>query len=64
MFLYLSKLLPLFLYPLGLAFALMLVALVTLWKKPRWAAAMLALAIIVLLVGSNGWVSHELVRSL
>lgn len=64
MFLYLSKLLPLFLYPLGLAFALMLVALVTLWKKPRWAASVLALAIIVLLVGSNGWVSHELVRSL
>lgn len=64
MFLYLSKLLPLFLYPLGLASLLMLVALVTLWKRPRWAATAIALALIVLLVGSNGWVSRSLVRSL
>ncbi len=64
MFLYLSKLLPLFLYPLGLACLLMLVALVTLWKRPRWAAAAITLALIVLLVGSNGWVSRSLVRSL
>ncbi len=64
MFLYLSKLLPLFLYPLGLACLLMLVALVTLWKRPRWAAAPIALALIVLLVGSNAWVSRSLVRSL
>lgn len=64
MFLYLSKLLPLFLYPLGLASLLMLVALVTLWKRPRWAAAAIAGALIVLFVGSNGWVSRSLVRSL
>lgn len=64
MFLYLSKLLPLFLYPLGLACVLMLVALVTLWKRPLRAASALALALIILLVGSNGWVSRELVRSL
>ena len=64
MFLYLSKLLPLFLYPLGLASLLMLVALVTLWKRPRWAFMAIALALIVLLVGSNGWVSRSLVRSL
>ena len=64
MFLFLSKLLPLFLYPLGLACLLMLVALVTLWKRPRWAAAPIALALIVLLVGSNAWVSRSLVRSL
>jgi len=32
----------LFLYPLGLA--CLLVALVTLWKRPRWAAALIALA--------------------
>ena len=64
MFLYLSKLLPVFLYPLGLACVLILVALVTLWRRPRWAAAMMALALIVLLFGGNGWVSRELVRSL
>jgi uncharacterized SAM-binding protein YcdF (DUF218 family) len=64
MFLYLSKLLPLFFYPLGLACVLMVVALVTLWKRPRWAAGAIALALIILLVGSNGWVSRFLVRSL
>ena len=64
MFLYLSKLLPLFFYPLGLACVLMLVALVTLWKRPRPAAAAIALALIVLLVPSNAWVSRSLVRSL
>ena len=63
MFFY-SKLLPLFLYPLGIACLLMLVALVTLWKRPRWAFAAIALALIILLVGSNGWVSRSLVRSL
>lgn len=64
MFLYLSKLLPLFFYPLGLACVLMVLALVTLWKRPRWAAAAITLALIVLLVGSNGWVSQRIVRSL
>ncbi len=64
MFLYLSKLLPLFFYPLGLACVLMVVALVTLWKRPRWAAGVIALALFVLLVGSNGWISRSLVRSL
>lgn len=64
MTLYLSKLLPLFLYPLGLACLLMVVALITLWKRPRWAAGAIAGALIVLLVGSNGWVTRSLVRSL
>lgn len=64
MSLYLSKLLPLFLYPLGLACLLMIVALITLWKRPRWAAGAIAGALIVLLMGSNGWVSRSLVRSL
>lgn len=64
MFLYLSKLLPLFFYPLGLASVLMVVALVTLWKRPRWAASAIMLALSILLVGSNGWVSRSLVRSL
>jgi len=64
MFLYLSKLLPLFLYPLGLACLLMLIALVTVWKRPGWAAVAIALALIVLLFGGNGWVSSQLVRSL
>jgi uncharacterized SAM-binding protein YcdF (DUF218 family) len=64
MFLYLSKLLPLFFYPLGLACVLIVFALVKLWKKPRQASTALTLALIVLLLGSNGWVSRSLVRSL
>lgn len=65
MFLYLSKLLPLFFYPLGLACLLMVVALVMLWKKrSRWAAFPITLALIVLLIAGNGWVSRSLVKSL
>lgn len=64
MFLYLSKLLPLFFYPLGLACVLLVVALVTVWKRPRWAAVAIMLSLVVLLVGSSGWVSRSLVRSL
>ena len=64
MFLYLSKLLPLFLYPLGLACVLLVVALVTLWKRPRWAAVAITLALIYLLVGGNSWTAFYLARSL
>jgi uncharacterized SAM-binding protein YcdF (DUF218 family) len=42
----------------------MVVALVTFWKRPRMAAVAIALALTVLLVSSNGWVSRQLVRSL
>lgn len=66
MFLFLSKLLPLFLYPLGLACVLMMVALGMLfWKLPRRLATIpIFLALIVLLGSSNGWVSRGIVRSL
>lgn len=64
MFLYLSKLLPLFFYPLGLACILIVFALVTLWKKPRQASIGLTFALVVLLLASNGWVSRSFVRSL
>ncbi len=64
MFLYLSKLLPLFFYPLGLVCISLLLSLVMLWKRPRTAAIAICFALIVLLLGSNGWVSHSLVRSL
>ncbi|MBW4522424.1 MAG: YdcF family protein [Scytolyngbya sp. HA4215-MV1] len=64
MFLFLSKLLPLFIYPLGLACLLMIVALVSLWSRPRLAAGAIALALIYLLFGSNGWVAMQLARSL
>ncbi|MDX2214242.1 MAG: YdcF family protein [Oculatellaceae cyanobacterium bins.114] len=64
MFLFLSKLLPLFIYPLGLACLFLLVTLITLWKRPRIAALSSIAALVVLLIGSNGWVAAQLVRSL
>ena len=64
MFLFLSKLLPIFFYPLGLACLLMVVGLILLWKNPKWAAGAISLALIVLLLASNGRVSNTLVRSL
>ena len=42
----------------------MMAALITLWKHPKWAAAPMAAALIILLLGSSGWVSKSLVRSL
>ncbi|TAF09265.1 MAG: YdcF family protein [Nostocales cyanobacterium] len=64
MFLYLSKLLPLFFYPLGLASVILIVALVTLWKRPKIAAICISLSLTLLLVCSNAWVAKNLVRSL
>lgn len=65
MFLFLSKLLPLFIYPLGLACLLIGVALIArLWKRPRVATLSAIAALVVILVGSNGWVAAQLVRSL
>ncbi|OLP17539.1 hypothetical protein BST81_14485 [Leptolyngbya sp. 'hensonii'] len=64
MFLFLSKLLPLFLYPLGLTCLLMVVALVLIWKRPRLAAGVIALGLGVLLLSSSSWVSGQLLKSL
>lgn len=64
MFLFFSKLLPLFIYPLGLACVLMLVSLVTIWWRPRLAVLSLTIALILLLAGGNGFVATYLVRSL
>ncbi|MDX2231663.1 MAG: YdcF family protein [Leptolyngbyaceae cyanobacterium bins.349] len=64
MFFFLSKLIPLFLYPLGLTCILLCVALIFLWRRPKLAAIPIALALLLLLVSSNAWVSDWLVRSL
>ncbi|MEO1429766.1 MAG: YdcF family protein [Cyanobacteria bacterium J06632_19] len=64
MFLYLSKLLPLFFYPLGFACICSFLAFLLIWKRPRMAAFFMALALFVLLFSSNAWVSRFLVRSL
>lgn len=66
MFLFLSKLLPLFLYPLGIACLLLVVGLVMLvWaKKTRFGAIAIALSLVILLVGGNSWAARFLARSL
>lgn len=64
MFLFLSKLLPLFFYPLGICCLLMIVSLVVLWKRPHWTPLPIVLALLVLLLGGNGWISDSIVRSL
>ncbi|NES94705.1 MAG: YdcF family protein [Desertifilum sp. SIO1I2] len=64
MFLFLSKLLPIFVYPLGLACVLIAVSGFLVWKRPRWAVILLGIAFAVLVLGGNGWVSTQLVRSL
>lgn len=64
MFLFLSKLLPLFIYPLGLTCVLMVVALVSFWKRPRLAASAISLGLSVLWLGSNSLTANWLVQSL
>jgi uncharacterized SAM-binding protein YcdF (DUF218 family) len=63
MFVYLSKLLPLFVYPLGIVVVLLVLALI-INRKPKWHKALLILALAALLIGSNRWLSYGLARSL
>jgi uncharacterized SAM-binding protein YcdF (DUF218 family) len=64
MFLFLSKLLPLFVYPLGLASAALIVALIVLRRRPRLAAVAIVAALALLVVGGNRWFALWLTRSL
>lgn len=63
MFLFFSKLLPLFVYPVGLA-SLLLVASLIFYKRRRIQAICIGLALALLLFFGNEWVSHRLVSSL
>lgn len=63
MFIYLSKLLPLLVYPAGLITFLILIALLAA-RRPRLQRVVLLLALGVLLVGGNRWVADGLLRSL
>jgi uncharacterized SAM-binding protein YcdF (DUF218 family) len=63
-FLFLSKLLPLLIYPLGLVCVLLGVALVLIRRRPRWATGAIALALVLLLVSGNDWVATGAMRSL
>ncbi len=63
MFVYLSKLLPIFVYPLGLGCLLLLAGLL-LYRQPRLQRAALILALLVLWAGGNRFVALGLARSL
>ena len=63
-FLFLSKLLPLFIYPLGLSCILLLAALLLSYKRSRLAFVPILLALIILLIAGNVRVSNFLVKSL
>ncbi len=63
MFVFLSKFLPLFVYPLGLSFLLLIVALIA-YRHPRLQFGLIAAAALLLWIGSNRWFSYTLARSL
>ncbi|MEW6716668.1 MAG: YdcF family protein [Chloroflexota bacterium] len=63
MFLFLSKFLPLLVYPIGLTSILIILALV-LHKRHRWQRTLLIFALTILWLGGNRWVAFSLVRSL
>lgn len=63
MFLFLSKLLPLFVYPVGLSLLLLIAALIF-HKRRRVQLTCISLAVALLFFFGNEWVSHRLVSSL
>lgn len=62
MFVILSKLLPLFIYPLGLATLLLLGAL--LLQRPSLTKRLVLLSFLLLWLGGNRWVAYSLTRAL
>lgn len=64
MFFFLSKFLPIFIFPLGLVCGCIVLALVLMWRRPRWAAGSLAIALVVLLATSNDYAANAVLRSL
>jgi uncharacterized SAM-binding protein YcdF (DUF218 family) len=64
MFLFISKLLPLFFYPLGASCILLIVSLVLWWIKSKWTPAAIGTALLILFVSGNPWFSNWLAQSL
>lgn len=62
--LFFSKLLPLFVYPLGLACLGLIVAMLSLWKRPQIAAIALAVSFSALFLGGNYFVAQSLTAAL
>ena len=63
MFVFLSKFLPPFVYPLGLACILVLLVLLA-GRNPGWQRLLLVVALSALWLGGNRWVAFGLARSL
>lgn len=63
MFIFLSKLLPIFIYPLGLT-VIFLIAALLLRRSPRWQQICVLASLGILLIASNSWVAVSLTRSL
>lgn len=65
MFLFLSKLLPVFIYPLGLSCVLLVITLILLWRKrSRLALIPVMLTLMILFVSSSTTIGDGLVKSL
>ena len=63
MFVFLSKLVPIFVYPLGLAVLFLILA--TLWRRSdRVRKFSLLIALLIILISSNAWVAGILTRTL
>lgn len=60
---FLSKFLPIFFYPVGMAVILLLFALIF-RKKKRTALALIIIAVAIVWIGGNRWVAMSLARSL
>lgn len=63
MFVFLSKFLPLFAYPLGLTCILLLIVLSRI-KAQAWQRLLLISALLLLVLGGNRWIAMSLARSL
>ena len=63
-FLFLSKLLPLLIYPLGLSCILLIIAFFLALRKSRFATIPIVLSFVILIVAGNSRVSDALLKSL
>ena len=64
MFVYLSKFLPQFVYPVGLVFLLLILTLILVRKRAKAAAWLIIIVLLILAIAGNRWVSAALTRSL
>ncbi|MEM8614629.1 MAG: YdcF family protein, partial [Cyanobacteria bacterium P01_H01_bin.105] len=64
MFFFLSKFLPLLIYPLGLSCLLLLLALIWLWKFPRRSLFAISTALLIIFCSSNPLIALTFVKTL